>query len=199
MIVAPHSIFDMSSKRTRHLDWKGDPRMKRIATLSALAAALVTPQLSCAEEGITPGLAVSIFGSFSHTKTEPDSGSSSTNNTGVVAANLSYYVTPNIEVGAGLGWVGSDGNDATTLSAFLNYHFGTVGGKGNLSPFVGVTAGYLFGEDDNAARYGVYAGAEYFVTERASFGGTIGYYETRFDNSKSKDMPLITLQFKYYF
>ncbi|RJQ82510.1 MAG: hypothetical protein C4519_07850 [Desulfobacteraceae bacterium] len=110
------------------------------------------------------------------------------NNFAGLDASLSYYLSNGFQLGLrqGASWVdpgpGSDRwNGSSRL--FMDYNFNL----GRLRPFLGISAGYLYGEDtDERWIAGPEAGLKLFV-QRKAFLFALGEYNFTFEDSDEID------------
>ena len=95
-----------------------------------------------------------------------------------ITTQLGYFVTPDIAVGAEIGFATIDpdvGGSLTTweLNAFASYNFET---DGEWVPYVGGFLGLLDLDVVDSFHFGAFIGAKFFVHEKANV-----FFEYRFD------------------
>lgn len=114
---------------------------------------------------------------------------------------LGYYFTDQWQVNLrqGIGFSDSDGGGSNWVGATrvgVDYHF-DFGQDQRFVPFVGVEAGYLYGDDvDETWAAGPEAGVKAYVNDTTFIYGSV-LYEFLFDSAEDADSALDDGQFVY--
>ena len=118
--------------------------LKKILSVALTTAILSVPSLAFEQNGVKKGQN-SVSASFRHAELSPDYEDASSSYLTAMDAKYSYFVTDNVEIGFGLGYMLTNSNDdktkIVTAMPFVNYNF-TLESK-TLVPYVGAGASFL--------------------------------------------------------